>query len=1232
MAKNNNTLVFNGLMQGMSWDQIKEAKDEIKRHQGEKPPTKKDILTGWIIGKDYMLQQQGEQYRKGGHLAQDGSMLSSPNAADFYNFDNQFKFNTDINSNTTNTDSQYSTEGNNNSSQNNITMGSGLFEGINSTVAPVVGKVANSLTYNDYWGNSSDVNTAAYGDSSADPIVRLLGNISGTGLKRALDEIENRRQGNYLNLNYGDNASLMAQIEAYNKSKLSKIPTLGEPRTKEFFIDTLNSTAQGALHGATLAKGAGGAGAFIGGVLGLMAKGGNGLIETSNRIKLNDAIQDANNDLIRNDQRIAYTVGNSQSLNAFNQLQHMTKNGGHLAQDGGKKKNKYAIEGSLADKYKYTTLGALLGPPAMTYTKTPEEYQEILNNEAQASAILQSALAPITMSPVNNWPTFGYITGIGSPFLFKKINDSFTKKDNEVKEIQKRIGIEYSKGGKLNKAHKFAEGGLLSTYDYGLEEVNAGGSHEENPNEGVVVSYAPDGLPNKVEEGETIHNDYVYSKRLEANEKVLKNNLLDEKYEGKSFADISKKLTEDRKQRPNDPISVRTNEENLNRLQDAQEELKLDNKTREVKKFLGSLNNDQLNALQQEMMDEYEAYAEQQAQQQEAEDQAYQEEQAAQEGMFGKGGHLKQGTYGNSSLSEVRSSISELRPVYDVEGNTVGWKNPDYNSNEKVLNISGYNPNYEGAQIYADNRNWFQRNIASPWNTWWNNLPSPEFSWAARNLTPVGAVDAIINGDTEALLEGALFSGLLGKAKKASKVVDKTDDALRLMQEAQLGGNTTKEVTKEAAKNSSKWLKSLGIGVGAIGLPLAGFYVTDIEKNKDKYDQKAQERGRSIGDTIVGDWQFKGDTVINTKTGEKIYSKGGHINWWGNKLSQSRYEAIKALYDQASYSNPHIPNYSVFGKYLNNLTPEEVEGSTIGYRDIFGRFVPFGGQPQQIVPSYQGVSSGTNTNTDASESERQKPPQGPNKTTTQEFPNYLSYLRYAPILGSLGQVLSDTLGLTNQPDYSNIDMYRRAVDNIGGVNFVPIGGYQQYTPIDREYIANQQLAQAASYNRSLNNVNPIGSYILGIINDAKVRDQIGDMYINAAAQDQKDKLAVAEYNRGIDITNARNSLAAQSENARLRAQRANEYQKIATMRDNERNIAEAARAANYDKFITNVGNLGKEEFAFNQVDSNAALLGYYTDRTGRARYRMPAFIKPDGFEAYKQYLKSHGVDESQIDA
>jgi hypothetical protein len=57
--------------------------------------------------------------------------------------------------------------------------------------------------------------------------------------------------------------------------------------------------------------------------------------------------------------------------------------------------------------------------------------------------------------------------------------------------------------------------------------------------------------------------------------------------------------------------------------------------------------------------------------------------------MFGRGGHLKQG--------DVSSSISRLRPVRDAEGNIVKWENPDYNSNEAVLNSSGYNPNYEGA-------------------------------------------------------------------------------------------------------------------------------------------------------------------------------------------------------------------------------------------------------------------------------------------------------------------------------------------------------------------------------------------------------------------------------------------------------------------------------------------------------------------------------------------------------
>ena len=82
----NKQLVLEGLIQGMSWDQIKEAKDEIKRHQGEKPPTRKDILTDWIIGKDYMLQQQGNTFDLGGNYSSWLSQYKESHPQDSYSW------------------------------------------------------------------------------------------------------------------------------------------------------------------------------------------------------------------------------------------------------------------------------------------------------------------------------------------------------------------------------------------------------------------------------------------------------------------------------------------------------------------------------------------------------------------------------------------------------------------------------------------------------------------------------------------------------------------------------------------------------------------------------------------------------------------------------------------------------------------------------------------------------------------------------------------------------------------------------------------------------------------------------------------------------------------------------------------------------------------------------------------------------------------------------------------
>ena len=910
MAKNNNTLVFNGLMQGMSWDQIKEAKDEIKRHQGEKQPTRKDILTDWIIGKDYMLQQQGNSYQGG------GSFNLNPNNQGLYALQNSNNSNnnTGINFNTENPSTDTSTGG---SDFINTASQIGGFIGMFDQLG---GNIYQGASQN-YAGFSNDpYKKAILGDSSRGMLAGLVSRKSE--LNNALDDINSQVQ----QFNIGDNASLMSQWNTYIPLKEST----GDAGLVDIF-GTLVAPGMYNLFGSA----------------------------KENQEAINQAVKSAN---ARNIANFNTAANNNQLLNAFNQRQHMTKNGGHLAQEGKLFKN---IKNKIADAMqadlnysdasstnRQNTINKLRGYPTFTFgggntggggasgywdevaKVTPETYW-VMNTPLPGRSFSNAFAEAVK----NNQETFWFNNKLYNtkrassdeeylknrtkaeyeePLNLRTVYDKDWNIYQDSTRIEPYIGqlpiIEKkkSKGGKLNKSHKFAEGGLLNTYDYGLEEVNAGGSHEENPNEGVIVSYAPDGLPNKVEEGETIHNDYVYSKRLEANEKVLENNLLDKKYEGKSFADISKKLTEDRKQRPNDPISVRTNEENLNRLQGAQEELKLDNKTREVKRFLGSLNNDQLNALQQEMMDEYEAYAEQLAQQQEQEDQAYQEEQAAQEGMFGRGGHFKQGTYGSSYL--------EREPWYTEPTIVSTWSNP-LNVENKIFELS--NPiNQEQYGIYER--------------------------------------DA---------------KGEIKKSKEGKPII------------------------------------------------------------KDEYKK----------------------------------SKGN-----------------------------------------SSLAP----------------------------------------------------------------------LRFAEAFGSAGQYLSDILGLTNQPDYSNARMYQRAIDNIGGVNFTPIGNYLTYTPIDTEYLTNQQMATAAA-RRNYNNV--VGNYTLGLLGDYNTLNQIGATAIAARQQDQEQKNKVAEFNRATNDRNSTISLDAQKQNAALRAQRAQEYRYLADMMTRERDTNEAARAANYQNFMSNLAAIGREDFNYDQI-------------------------------------------------
>ena len=105
----------------------------------------------------------------------------------------------------------------------------------------------------------------------------------------------------------------------------------------------------------------------------------------------------------------------------------------------------------------------------------------------------------------------------------------------------------------------------------GVTKINEGGTHEENPNGGIIMGIDEKGVPNLVEEGEVIYNDYVYSNRLTPDEEMLKKFNLPSKYKGKTYSYIAEDLSKESEETPFDSISKRGLQANMAKLATIQE-------------------------------------------------------------------------------------------------------------------------------------------------------------------------------------------------------------------------------------------------------------------------------------------------------------------------------------------------------------------------------------------------------------------------------------------------------------------------------------------------------------------------------------------------------------------------------------------------------------------------------------------------------------------------------------
>ena len=157
--------------------------------------------------------------------------------------------------------------------------------------------------------------------------------------------------------------------------------------------------------------------------------------------------------------------------------------------------------------------------------------------------------------------------------------DWYNSNDPEAIKFRNNYDLDMSGDYYKYVPKKKAFGGELNThggdFSNGVTFINSGGTHEQNPFEGVPMGVAPDGQPNLVEEGEVLYNDYVFSNRLHPTDKELKESNLPKKYKGHTFALIAEDMSKESAERPNDPISKRGLEASLGKLASLQEEQRM---------------------------------------------------------------------------------------------------------------------------------------------------------------------------------------------------------------------------------------------------------------------------------------------------------------------------------------------------------------------------------------------------------------------------------------------------------------------------------------------------------------------------------------------------------------------------------------------------------------------------------------------------------------------------------
>lgn len=730
-------------------------------------------------------------------------------------------------------------------------------------------------------------------------------------------------------------------------------------------------------------------------------------------------------------------------------------------------------------------------------------------------------------------------------------------KDKYSPEVIKRANF-------ARNATKFALGGDMQTngsdFSNGLMHIDAGDSHENNPYNGVQLGTDSQGKPNLVEEGETIFDDYVFSKRIKADAQTKKRFHVG-KNADISYADLSKKLEKESTERPNDAISQAGLEKQMHDLADEQERQKSEMQTKEAQEVFASLPSEQQRAIMQQI-----AMEEQQAQQQMEQPTEEVPQQAEQQSVNEQ-----------TMQQPVEQPIAE-EPQMNACGGKINKYDKGGDMKKKIYNALG---------LYTDSDfdKWAYDKKVDRITDWENILKNKQFMNALSGVNPI-LYDAISRGYD--------FGAYVPKANN-KLTFDFTHGGWG-REDYDAWNGSTDAAWKEAV---NKGLVKKGMNSEEIGKALSQ---TDAYKRGSDW-LKADENNRL---TYL-------QQILNSKDAPQAArdyaAKYVDANGW-LKDAKRDYQTIFEDPNGSGVRNTHpgtywkTPNEILRGKQTGNYVVND-DGSI---EEIYGN-VPkdwtnagnYSWQDDKSDYTYnyykRPVASTVNTNDTDDEQEEIVPV---HKSTWQ---------RTAGLFGPLVGLGMQAMGI-GKPDYSRMDA---AVEAASGspvfAQYKPIGNYLTYNPMDIWYEQNRMDANSRATDRAiLNNASPMGTKMAGLLaNGYNSQIADGDLYRKALEYNDAKRQKVAEFNRGTDMYNADAFTKTSATNAEI-ANRNRQFK--AQMQMDAARQRMAADAAwnqgiygNVSGLFKGISDLGRENAQHNMIADMAAdgIFGVMTPKSNTGR-------------------------------